>query len=112
MKVIWDIDAKKARNQVAYYIQRKFGAKRKTRFLQEVQQTAKMLSNYPNIGVIDPLYNDSPIAYRSVIINGLSKMVYHVEDDIVYIAAFWDCRREPIHQTSKTEFNNQNTTKQ
>ena len=61
------------------------------------------LRNHPNLGPIDPLYADRIVAYRSVNINGLSKMVYRIEDDIIYIAAFWDCRREPKSQAEQTE---------
>ncbi len=62
-----------------------------------------MLVQNPNIGAIDPLYADRPFAYRSVIINGLSKMVYRVDDDIIHIVGFWDCRQEPQNQASQTE---------
>lgn len=103
MKVIWDPKAKKERNLVADYIQKSFGVKRRVRFIQEVRQMAQMLRNHPNLGPIDPLYADRAVAYRSIIINGLSKMVYRVEDDIIYIAAFWDCRREPQSQAEQTE---------
>ena len=48
----------------------------------EVRETTKMLKTHPNLGPIDPLFNDRPKTYRSVIINGLSKMVYFIEDDI------------------------------
>ncbi|MCR5453706.1 MAG: hypothetical protein K6F33_01805 [Bacteroidales bacterium] len=39
-------------------------------------------------------------SYRSIIINNLSKMVYFVDDnaDTIYIAAFWDCRQDPLSQ--------------
>ena len=102
MRVIWDPQAKEARNQVAGYILRCFGTKRKTRFLLEVRETTDMLKTHPNIGQIDQLFADRPKTYRSVIINGLSKMVYCLEDDIIYIAAFWDCRQEPTYQATRT----------
>ena len=103
MKLKWTQHARTQRNQVADYIQKSFGVKRRKRFIQEVQQMAQMLRNHPNLGPIDPLYADRSAAYRSVNINGLSKMVYRVEDDIIYIAAFWDCRREPQNQAEQTE---------
>ena len=84
--------------QIADYIRETFGYKRKEFFLQEVRQTTKMLRRNPNLGQFDPLFDDCPIGYRSVIINGLSKMVYFIDDDIIYIAAFWDTRREPQSQ--------------
>ena len=98
MKVIWQPAAKKGRTEVAAYIRRQFGAKRKIRFLQEVRETAKMLRNTPNIGQIDPLYVDRAQTYRSIVINGLNKLVYRIDGDIIYIVDFWDTRREPkIH---------------
>lgn len=103
MKVIWQPAAKKGRTEVAAYIRRQFGAKRKISFLQEVCETAQMLRNAPNIGKIDPLYADRPLTYRSVIINGLNKMVYRVDGDIVYIVDFWDTRREPVSRAAQTD---------
>ena len=54
MKVIWQPSAKKGRTEVAAYIRRQFGAKRKISFLQEVRETTQMLRKVPNIGKIDP----------------------------------------------------------
>lgn len=101
MKVEWDPKAKEARSQVADYIRREFGAKRKIRFLQEVRETTKKLSKAPYIGQIDPFFADRPQTYRSIIINGLNKMVYRIEGDTIYIAAFWDTRSEPEGQAEQ-----------
>ena len=71
MKVVWDPKAVNARNQIANYIRQEFGAKRKIRFLQEVRETTKKLSNAPYIGQIDPLFGGRPQTYRSIIVHGL-----------------------------------------
>ena len=102
MKVIWDPNAKKGRRQIANYIHRQFGEKRKQRFLQEVSEATQMLKRYPSIGTIDPLFADRPETYRSIVINGLSKMVYLIKGDTLYIAALWDCRRDPEAEAGKT----------
>ena len=102
MKVKWTEYAIAQRKQVANYIRRQFGAKRKTQFLQEVRETTKQLRHSPNIGPIAPLYADLTMTYQSVIINGLNKMVYFIKDDIIYIVDFWDTRREPTNQAAKT----------
>ena len=101
MRVIWQMPAKKGRDNVADYICRQFGAKRKMRFLQEVRHTTKMLCRSPNIGSIDPLFIDRSIAYRSIIINGLSKLIYRIDNDVIHIVAFWDTRCEPEAQASQ-----------
>ena len=59
-----------------------------------------MLRRSPYIGQIDPLFEDRAKTYRSVIVNGLNKMVYYIEDDTLHIAAFWDTRMEPEEQAA------------
>ena len=103
MRVIWDSRAKEAQRQIAAYIRHQFGIKFEKNFRQKVDQTVCMLVNSPNIGGIDPLFADRPIAYRSIVINGLSKMVYYIKDDTIRIVAFWDTRREPNAQVAKVE---------
>ena len=103
MRVVWDPKAKEARTQVANYIRREFGARRKTRFLQEVRQVTQQLKRSPGIGQIDPLFSDRTRTYRSVIINGLNKLVYFTEGDILYIAGFWDTRMQPEDQAAQVK---------
>ena len=103
MKVIWLTRAKVGRRQVATYIRREFGTKRAKRFKQEVDDTVKQLMCSPGIGQIDPLFDDRAATYRSVIINGLSKLVYRVDNDTIHIVAFWDTRKEPTEEAAQTE---------
>jgi len=103
MKVIWDPQAKKNRSQVADYIRRQFGARRKIRFLQEVREITNKLRSAPYIGKIDPIFEDRARTYRSIIVNGLNKIVYFVEDDTIYIAAFWDTRMNDEGQAATVE---------
>ena len=94
MRVIWQEPAKVGRRQVAAYIRKEFGTKRAKKFKQEVDDTVKQLMRSPGIGQIDPLFEDRPLAYRSVIINGLNKLVYCVDDDTIHIVGFWDTRMD------------------
>lgn len=98
MRVKWSDHALAQRKQVADCIRDYFGAKHKILFLQEVRRITGMLKRSPNVGSIDPLFADRSVAYRSVIINGLSKMVHYVKDDTIRIAGFWDTRCEPEAQ--------------
>ena len=91
------------RREVAAYIRKEFGIKRVKRFRQEIDDVVMTLMRSPNIGSIDPLYANRPLTYRSVIVNGLNKIVYRIDGDIIYIVDFWDTRREPKNQASKTK---------
>ena len=102
MKLKWNLSAKSDMRQVARYVNRKFGRKARQEFMQRVKDAEKMIMRQPNIGPIDPLYADRPRTYRSVIINGLNKMVYRIDGDIIYIVDFWDTRREPRNQAAQT----------
>ena len=103
MKVVWQESAKVGRREVAAYIRKEFGIKRVKRFRQEIDDVVTTLMRSPNIGTIDPLYANRPLTYRSVIVNGLNKIVYRIDGDIIYIVDFWDTRREPKNQASKTK---------
>ena len=105
MKIIWQTNAKNGKAQVSSYIYRHFGIKRLKQFKQEVDRSVKMLMLHPNMGIMDPLFANRPMAYRSIIINGLSKMVYCVDNDkeTINIVAFWDTRREPKSQADQVK---------
>ena len=103
MKIIWHPRAEKSQLMIADYIRDLFGFKRKKAFMQEVRQMTQTLRRNPNIGKIDPLFANRAKTYRSVIVKGLNKLVYYVEDDTLYIAGFWDTRMEPNEQASKVK---------
>ena len=73
------------------------------KFRQEVDEAVDMLLRYPTSGVLDPLFSDRPVAYRSVIVGGRSKMVYRIDEECIHIVGFWDCRQDPEDQASWVE---------
>ena len=103
MKVIWQTNALRQRTGVAEYIRQEFGAKRKKRFLQEVRQVTQQLKRSPGIGQIDPLFSDRAETYRSVIINGLNKLIYRIEDETIHIVGFWDTRMDDEDQAAQVK---------
>lgn len=103
MKSKWHPQARASYRQVARYINTKFGRKARQDFMQKVKIAEGQLGISPNIGQIDPLFANRSKTYRSIIVNGLNKIVYYVEDDTIYIAAFWDTRREPKNQAEQIE---------
>ncbi len=106
MRVEWTEHAKEQKKQVSNYIQKRFGTRHAIEFKNEVDKSVRRMMLHPNIGSFDPLFDDCPTSYRSIIINGLSKMVYHTEGDIIYIDAFWDTRREPKVQADQMKTKN------
>lgn len=103
MKIVWHKGADRQLYQIAEYIRQEFGARRRRLFIQEVRQSTKMLQHSPNVGQIDPLFEDRQESYRSIIINGLNKLVYRIEDNTIHVVAFWDTRSEPEEQAKQVE---------
>ena len=95
MKVIWSEQARDELRHVSEYILKEFGRKPRQMFLQEVRHTASLLETNPHLGPEEPLLEETPVLYRSIVVNYLNKMVYYIHDDVVEIVALWDTRREP-----------------
>ena len=103
MRYEWTDYAKRQRDEIAKYIFDRFGEQSILKFRNDVDQAVDMILRFPSIGAIDPLFADRSVTYRSIVVDGLSKMVYRVEDDVIYIAAMWDCRREPQVQAEQVK---------
>ena len=61
------------------------------------------LKRSPGIGQIDPLFADRPQTYRSVMINGLNKLVYRIEGNTIHIGGFWDTRMDGEEQAANVK---------
>ena len=101
MKTVWEDPALEQLGEVADYIGDRFGEKRADVFLDEVRHVIDLLEYNPYMGALDPLLVGRSESYRSVLVNKLNKLVYYVDEnnETIHIAAFWDCRREPLRQT-------------
>ena len=103
MKILWAEDAEWHRDQIGDYIFNRFGYQHLEVFIEQVDEAVNMIMRNPNIGPIDPLFNERLGTYRSIIINGLSKLVYRIDDDTIHIVAFWDTRQEPLAQAAQVK---------
>ncbi|NDV96101.1 type II toxin-antitoxin system RelE/ParE family toxin [Dysgonomonas sp. 521] len=57
---------------------------------------AERLSANPLIGVIIKEISDKEIKFRSlVVVRGIFKIIYIVQEDNIYIYRIWDCRQHP-----------------
>ena len=95
MKSIITEQAKLQIRQIAKYIGKEFGKRRRDEFMKEVRQTRRLIEDSPNIGPVEPLLAERTVMYRSYVMNHLDKIVYCIEGDTIYIVAFWDVRRDP-----------------
>ena len=102
MRIKVENEAKKKILQTARYIQTQFGAEANLNFREEIHHIVKLLRSNPNLGPIEPLLTDAPVTYRSIVVKHLNKIVYWVNNDVIEVVDFWDCRREPKKQAKET----------
>lgn len=101
MKVIWLPLAKRQLHSVATYLHKEFGPIVKNEFLQEVRYVNSLIGKSPQIGKVEPLLDDLPEMYRSVVVRRKDKIVYYEVENHIEVVAFWDCRREPERLVSE-----------
>ena len=95
MNVVWHAQAEEALVNAAVYIQNHFGKRFREKFVGSVRQTEHALRLNPYLGKLEPLLMNRVREYRSIVVGTLNKIIYYVDSDVIYIADFWDVRREP-----------------
>jgi plasmid stabilization system protein ParE len=108
MRIKVEDEAKKKILRTARYIQNQFGKEARVEFRNEIHRVVKLLSSNPLLGPLEPLLADAPVPYRSIVVRHLNKFVYWINNDVIEIIDFWDCRREPKKQAEQTIAHNNN----
>ena len=103
MKIIWTESAQQSQDTAAKYIFDEFGAIPLLDFYNNLDEIEEKLVAFPEIGKIEPLLQDRSILYRSIVATKYNKIIYHIDNDIIYIADFWDTRREPKEQAKRMD---------
>jgi plasmid stabilization system protein ParE len=55
----------------------------------------EVLMSFPQIARIEDSLKGFGVEFRSLVVLRRYKVVYFVEEDVVYIFMIWDCRRNP-----------------
>lgn len=95
MRIVDTVQAIEGRNSVVEYIAQRFGAKAVRDFRTSYKEVRKQMRQFPNSGTIDWNLSTEKTLYRFFYINDLSKMIYCMKGDVIYVVDFWDVRREP-----------------
>ena len=104
MNIKWSFLAIESLDNICDHLSSQFGVKAKSDFLTAVDKSIKQVAQYPNIGIEEQsLAADGSV--HSILVNRLSKFIYYVEDDELFIADVWDIRQNP--ETLATRFTKQ-----
>jgi len=101
MRIIWTNSAQQSQDAAADYIFEEFGAMPLHDFYNNLDEIENNLIAFPEMGKVEPLLQDRSKLYRSIVASKYNKIIYYIDEDIIYIADFWDTRREPKAQASK-----------
>ncbi len=55
----------------------------------------ELLTNEPRLGYVEPLLDDLPGGYRSLVVGKRYKALYRIEEESILIITIHDCRRNP-----------------
>lgn len=88
MQVVWLDEAKVLFKEAISFGFLAFGEKAVIRFVDEVQRTNERLSVFPRLGKIEPALRGLEREYRSLVVHKNYKVIYYIDDDMVFIASF------------------------
>ncbi len=95
MQVEWSKQAMREWENTVRYIFREFGRKAPENFELDIAKWEARIAVNPELAHQEPLLKDRKKYYRGLIVSKHSKLIYFVENEVVYISDLWDMRREP-----------------
>ena len=95
MKVVVTDRAKYNREQIAKYILHTFGVKALLEFRKAYQETKRFIALHPEACPKEEHLSNEQYTYHFTNINGLTKLLYRIDGEMIYIVAMWDVRQEP-----------------
>lgn len=94
MEIIWLPMAEKALEAIfSFYEEKSIKAARK--IIADILQATDQLSVHPEMATIEELLQERQETFRSLVVRQTYKVVYYIEDTVIYIADVWDCRQFP-----------------
>ena len=93
--IIWTDDAFADLKDIAQKIKHQFGAGTARKFVTEIRQRIDLLKTTPQLGTKHHI-KDSDTEYY-VLHSKKNRIFYDISDNIIYIDAVWDNRRDDRH---------------
>ena len=102
MRILWSHLAHASYEHIKDTIYEKFGYRAERDYVIAVDEAIKQVEKFPSSGKQElELAEDGSV--RSVPVRKLSKIIYYVEDDTLYIADVWATRQDPDYLKERFE---------
>ena len=95
MKPIWTEGAVSDWEGIARYIAVNFDKKAFDEFDKKTDEAERQIADFPESGTPLKTRKHRNLGLKFVFIGKLSKMIYHVVDETVFIDVIWDTRQSP-----------------
>lgn len=89
MRVVWSRRALREWENAVSYIFRKFGIMAVKEFEKDVTLWESLIAQNPELAHQEILLENRSKLYRGLVVNNYSKLIFYVEEDVLYIADLW-----------------------
>lgn len=94
MKIQWSQEAEDSFNDIVDWYIEHMGWQAAEKFANAIHSRIRLLINNPNLAPLQDLLKDKPKPYRSLPDGKHCRIIYYVENDIIYITYIWNCRQD------------------
>lgn len=95
--LIWSEEAIKTISIIYRHVSQQTKSKQiALQLISRIQRSAATLLVFPQAGAVEPLLEDNPKCYRSLVAEKHYKIIYSLKNENhIEIAAVWDCHQDP-----------------
>ena len=95
MKLKWNPSAIEDQRAIVAYCKKQFGIIVSIEVREKIRHSAKLLKSHPQLGRVEPLLvGCTSLEYRSLVVDKVTKIIYTVHQEYVYIHLLWDVRQD------------------
>lgn len=95
MKIIWSDTALKQLEDLYDYYKLNASVQVAIKMSKTIVEASLQLGKAPLIGTKEPLLQDRKFEYRYIVVKKSYKLIYRIENQIVFIISVFDCRQNP-----------------
>ncbi|WP_294470416.1 type II toxin-antitoxin system RelE/ParE family toxin [uncultured Bacteroides sp.] len=97
MEIIWDYEALDDLEAILCYIEDQYSIYEVRHFRQDLIECMRNLTNYPNIGKVEPLLKDCvDKKVRYITVGRRCKLIYLFMPGTIFVVGLWDSRHGQV----------------
>jgi len=94
LKIKWSKLALRQNDEIARWYQNRMGQKAMLKFLNDIEDTARLLSCFPQMGILDERRSKARLKYYSFLFHPHYRIIYRYSKDTLFVIAIHATRME------------------